>query len=220
MLATAPTSTGFAAGELQQPPEAVYVRKPALPALTGLRTLLALFIVLYHFTPGGLEHTWRLGAHTLHVTLYPVVDTGYVFVSFFFLISGYILAYNYLDRLDRISLVDFWVARLSRLYPVYLFALLLFSEMLAVEWHARPHGDFWLGTAASLLLLLQGWFPNLATFWNTVAWTLSCEITLYAIFPWLLRRRLARLTSAAGGARARLVGAWARAAHPLHRAQS
>jgi peptidoglycan/LPS O-acetylase OafA/YrhL len=36
-------------------------------------------------------------------------------------------------------------------------------------------------------LLLQGWSPALATFWNTVAWTLSAEVVLYAAFPWLLR---------------------------------
>ncbi len=36
-------------------------------------------------------------------------------------------------------------------------------------------------------LLLQGWSPSLATFWNTVAWTLSAELFLYAAFPYLLR---------------------------------
>lgn len=175
----APTSTGEPAGELQtaegKPAAAVAaVRKPALPALTGLRTWLALSIVLFHFTPAGLRY------------LYPIIDSGYVFVSFFFLISGYILAYNYLDRPGGLNVKDFWVARLSRLYPVYLLSLLLFWEFLQVEWKVRPHGDFWLGTASSLLLM-QGFFPTLATFWNTVTWTLSCEIVLYAIFPWLMR---------------------------------
>ncbi len=151
-------------------------RKPTLPALTGIRTLLAIFILLFHFTPAGLG------------PLYAIIDNGYVFVSFFFLISGYILAYNYLDRPERLRLADFWVARLSRLYPVYLFALLLFWEMLRTEHQVRSHTDFWEGAILSPLLM-QGWFPNLATFWNTVAWTLSCEITLYAIFPLLMRLR-------------------------------
>ncbi|HEY5331874.1 MAG TPA: acyltransferase [Acidobacteriaceae bacterium] len=172
MQATAPTSTGEPAAALQP----AYQRKPALPALTGIRTLLAVSILMFHFTPSGLG--W----------FYPIIDNGYVFVSFFFLISGYILAYNYLDRPARLKLSDFWVARLSRLYPVYLFALIIFWEMLRVEHQVRSTKDFWEGTFLSIILM-QGWFPTLATFWNTVAWTLSCEMTLYAIFPLLMRVR-------------------------------
>jgi peptidoglycan/LPS O-acetylase OafA/YrhL len=106
----APTSTGEPAAKLQ--PKTV-TRKPALPALTGLRTLLALTILLFHFTPSGL----RWNAHPW-VSLYPLVDIGYVFVSFFFLISGFILSYNYADR-GRINPADFWMARFSRLYPLF-----------------------------------------------------------------------------------------------------
>ena len=170
----------------------VPARKPTLPALTGVRTLLAFAIVLFHFTPAGIG------------PLYPIVDNGYVFVSFFFLISGYILSYNYLDRPGRLNVRDFWVARMSRLYPVYLLALALFWEMLRVEWQVRSHADFWQGTVASLFLV-QGFFPNLATFWNTVAWTLSCEIALYAIFPFLMR---VRWPSKSGRLVAVILGLW------------
>jgi peptidoglycan/LPS O-acetylase OafA/YrhL len=173
----APTSTGEPAAELQAQP---YQRKPALPALTGLRTLLALTILLFHFTPAGLrweKHPW--------VSLYPIVDIGYVFVSFFFLISGYILSYNYADR-GRIRPLDFWVARFSRLYPVYLLTMLISIPMLIVEWHVRPHWQFWQGAIATPLLM-QGFFADIATFWMTVTWTLSCEVALYLAFPWLMR---------------------------------
>ncbi len=177
MIATAPTSTGEPAGELQA---RSYVRKPALPALTGLRTLLALTILLFHFTPGGLSWRW--------FSLYPIVDIGYVFVSFFFLISGFILSYNYADRPTPVKPVDFWVARLSRLYPVYALTMLVSIPMLLVEWHVRSPTDFWMGAIATPLLL-QGFFPHLATFWMTVTWTLSCEVMLYLAFPWLVRLR-------------------------------
>ena len=164
-------------------------RKPALPALTGLRTLLALTILLFHFTPAGLtwqRHPW--------VTLYPIISIGYVFVSFFFLISGFILSYNYAGRDRPLSAVDFWMARLSRLYPVYLLAMLISIPMLMTEWAARPRLDFWEGAVATPLLL-QGFFPHLATFWNTVSWTLSCEVVLYIAFPWLLRLRWPQSTA-------------------------
>ena len=114
----APTSTGEPALLDQPRPVQQVERRPPLPALTGLRTLLALLILLFHFTPAGLRSErfpW--------LSLYPLVDIGYVFVSFFFLISGFILSYNYAHRPGRINAVDFWMARFSRLYPVYALAM-------------------------------------------------------------------------------------------------
>ncbi len=181
MIATAPTSTGERAGLLQPEAEQRSARRPALPALTGLRTLLALTILLFHFTPAGLtweRHPW--------VTLYPIINIGYVFVSFFFLISGFILSYNYADRPEPMDAADFWMARMSRLYPVYLLTMAVSIPMLMTEWAVRSRMDFWEGAVATPLLL-QGFFPHLATFWNTVSWTLSCEVVLYVAFPWLLK---------------------------------
>jgi peptidoglycan/LPS O-acetylase OafA/YrhL len=149
-------------------------RKPPLTALTGLRTLLALSIVFFHFTPPHLE------------MLSPVFDNGFVFVGFFFLLSGFILSYNYAERPTPLIKRDFWIARFSRLYPVYLVALAFSLQMLQSEWTARSRSEFFQGLLLTPLLL-QGWLPNLATFWNTVAWTLSCEVMLYFAFPWIIR---------------------------------
>jgi len=153
-------------------------RKPTLPALTGLRTLLALSIVFFHFTPPHMG------------LLYPIIDNGFIFVGFFFLLSGFILSYNYGDR-PELNKREFWVARFSRLYPIYLLALAFSFQMLRDEWGARSHAEFWQGLVLTPLLM-QGWLPNLATFWNTVAWTLSCEIMLYLAFPYLIRIPLPR----------------------------
>ena len=149
-------------------------RKSPLPALTGLRTLLAVNIVLFHFTPPHMG------------LLYPVIDNSYVFVGFFILLSGYVLAYNYGDRPQPLNKRQFWRARFARLYPVYLLSLVLSFAMLAAEWHARSHGQFFEGLVLTPLML-QGWSPALATFWNTVAWTLSAEAALYFAFPWFLQ---------------------------------
>ena len=156
------------------PPLVKPARKPPLPALTGIRTLLAFNIVLFHFTPPYLG------------PLRPFVEHGFVFVNVFFLISGFILSYNYFDRGANLNKRDFWFARFSRLYPVYLLVLIISFKMLEIEWHARSHTEFWQGLVLTPLLL-QGWSPSLATFWNTVAWTLSCEVVFYAAFPWLIR---------------------------------
>jgi peptidoglycan/LPS O-acetylase OafA/YrhL len=148
-------------------------RKQPLPALTGIRTLLAIFIILFHFTPPHLG------------LLYPIIDNAYVFVGFFFLISGFILTYNYADRAMTLSKREFWLARFSRLYPIYMLVLAISVTMLRDEWFARSHEQFWRGVILTPFLL-QGWSPTLATFGNTVAWTLSCEVMFYMAFPFLV----------------------------------
>jgi peptidoglycan/LPS O-acetylase OafA/YrhL len=163
-------------------------RSPVLPALTGIRGPLAIAIMLFHFTPAGLRwdaHPW--------LSLYPLVDNGYVFVSFFFLLSGFILFYNYADRATPLRTTDFLVARFARLYPVYLFALLVSIPLLLDQWHVRTRLDFFAGIVLTPLLL-QSLVPRLATFWNAVAWALSCEALFYLAFPWLLRQRWPRST--------------------------
>ena len=155
-------------------PQPATARKPPLPALTGIRTLLAIFIILFHFTPPHLG------------LLYPFIDNGYIFVGVFFHISGYVLTYNSADRGSNLDKRQVWRARCSRLYPVYLFVLLISVRMIQDEWQARSHAEFWQGIILTPLVL-QGWSPSVATFWNTVAWTLTSECVLYLAFPWLIR---------------------------------
>jgi peptidoglycan/LPS O-acetylase OafA/YrhL len=162
-------------------------RKSMLPALTGMRALAAMNIVFFHFS----NPKW-------FGPFMPIVDNGYVSVSFFLLLSGFVLAYNYRERADagKMDARKFWIARLSRIYPVYLFSLVVSLGMLAQEWQAQTHAHFYLGLVLTPLLL-QGWHPLLCTFWNTPAWTLSTDVLFYAIFPLVitwqgLRRRLTR----------------------------
>ena len=129
--------------------------------------------MFFHFTPA------------LPAAVKPIVDNAFTFVGCFFLISGFILAYNYADR-PSISNHKFYVARFSRVYPVYFLVLMLSLPFLWQEWQAHSHSDFFIGLLLTPLAL-QGWSPVLATFWNTVGWTLPAEITLYLLFPYLLR---------------------------------
>jgi peptidoglycan/LPS O-acetylase OafA/YrhL len=153
-------------------------RKPArLNALTGLRTFAAINIVLFHFS-NPKWFGW----------LAPVVNAGYASVSFFILLSGFVLAYNYAGR-ARAGELDkgrFWEARFTRLYPIYLLSLILSWRMIPVEYAVHSHRMFWTGMVLSPLLL-QGWIPEIATFLNTPAWTMSAESAYYVAFPWLAK---------------------------------
>jgi peptidoglycan/LPS O-acetylase OafA/YrhL len=154
------------------------MRKPArLNGLTGLRCFAAINIVFFHFS----NPNW-------FGPLAPVVNAGFASVSFFILLSGFVLAYNYAGR-ARAGELDkerFWEARFTRLYPVYFLSLLLSWRMVPVEYAAHTLAMFWTGMVLSPLLL-QGWIPEIATFLNTPAWTMSAEAAYYMAFPWLAK---------------------------------
>src|ERR1035438_6984117 len=158
----------------------VEIKKPSrLNALTGLRSFAAVNIVLFHFS----NPDW-------FGWLAPVVNAGYASVSFFILLSGFVLAYNYAGkaRAGELDKGRFWEARLTRLYPIYLWSLVLAWRMIPVEYTAHTKGMFWTGMVLTPVLL-QGWVPAVATFLNTPAWTMSAESFYYVLFPWLAARK-------------------------------
>jgi len=123
-------------------------------------------------------------------------DTGYSAVTAFFVLSGFVLAYNYdFGALTAAAgRTRFAIARFSRIYPAYLAGLLLLVPLAlyrllsgiqiappAVEWR-----DFVLN-----VLLVQAWSPYSALTWNYPGWSLSNEAFFYAVFPvagaWLWR---------------------------------
>ena len=172
------------------------MRKPArLNALTGLRCFAAINILFFHFSnPAWFNFHFFIPTpfsprpYTFQILLAPVVNAGFVSVSYFILLSGFVLAYNYSGR-ARAGGLDtgrFYLARFTRLYPIYFLSLLLAWWMLPREYSAHSHGMFWAGVVLTPLLL-QGWIPSIATFLNTPAWTMSAEAFYYVIFPWMAR---------------------------------
>ena len=67
---------------------------PKIRALTGLRIVAALWVVLFHYRPLIWEASPRLKDY-----LAPLFDAGAQGVDLFFILSGFVLTWNYLDRL-------------------------------------------------------------------------------------------------------------------------
>lgn len=98
------------------------MRGAEIKALTGLRIVAAVWVVLFHFRPILYE-----AAPDFTETFAPVLDCGAQGVDLFFILSGFVLTWNYLDRMGpgwstRATLHFLWL-RLSRVWPVYLVTL-------------------------------------------------------------------------------------------------
>ena len=148
-----------------------------MPALTGLRFVLALWVMLHHLTGPGMR--LEAIAQTWPHPVYALIRGGYLAVATFFVLSGFVLARNYggsdwpAARLRRYA-----VARFARVYPVYALSFALVAPFVIAD---RTPGK--PGLIANYGLLLQGWTGHLPVGWNTPAWSLSCEVFFYISFP-------------------------------------
>jgi peptidoglycan/LPS O-acetylase OafA/YrhL len=172
-----------------------------LGALTGLRFVAATGVVLFHAVPPRFPGL-RGAAGRL-------VGTGFVGVSLFFVLSGFVLAYNYLEPATgalRRPAREFWWSRVARVYPVYLLALALSAPEVvrALRIAATPNATHRAVATLTLVpVLMQGWWPATACVWNCPGWSLSVEACFYLLFPFLgaalaRRRRRTMLAVAAG----------------------
>lgn len=166
-------------------------RGGSLDSLTGLRFLAALHVVLFHFAkpclgtaPEGLRN-W--------------VGAGYSAVGVFFVLSGFVLAWNYLDRDGRMETGPraFLAARLARVYPVYLLTFALSAPSTIAASVASNGWAVALGKSvvagAATLGLVQAWVPVLALYWNPPGWSVAVEAVFYVLFPWLARALVPRV---------------------------
>ncbi len=180
------------------PPE-----RRSLPALTGLRFFLALWVIVFHVVPGrpGLAIPWLPQSPE---GLSCLLRTGYVAVTVFFALSGFVLAYNYDLRKEwhRRQHGPFAIARFSRIYPAYFIGLLSLTPVALYRiWQGIPAGGYELSNGLLNLFLLQAWVPSAALTWNFPGWSLSCEAFFYAAFPvvgyflWKLSRRRTMLAA-------------------------
>jgi peptidoglycan/LPS O-acetylase OafA/YrhL len=119
------------------------------------------------------------------------IHNGYAAVSFFFLLSGFVLVYAYYRPNPSIALEgsrrEFWAARTARIYPIYIIALVLAVPLFLVE-RFKPHSPFALSFLTPIITapaLLQAWIPPAALSWNGPGWSLSVEAFFYLSFPFL-----------------------------------
>jgi len=143
-----------------------------LKPLTSLRIFAAVMVLLLHCNIMLVRFPW----------LVKVANIGYLGVPFFFILSGFIIAYNYQDRLESPNgkhIRSFYLARMARIYPVHLLTfLMVLPYVIHWEWSGTSSFTF---RAILNLLLLQSYSMNSNIYFafNGASWTLCIEMFFY-----------------------------------------
>lgn len=116
-----------------------------------------------------------------NTSFYPMIpiffQNGTIWVYFFFVLSGFMLSYSYLDK--DINIKNFYLTRLFKFYPLYFFSLLLLF-VYSLKYKEK---------LIYSILMIQSLIFGKATDqnYNYAAWYLSTLAFLIIIFPYLLK---------------------------------
>lgn len=151
--------------------------------LESLRGICAVMVALFHFRGNS------------HFSEMAFINHSWLFVDFFFVLSGFVIAVNYHARLrgGAVSLWRFMWLRFIRLYPLHLFVLLLFLVFEMLMWIGANQLEGVLRTPPFTdrrtpalflenLLLLQSLGVSGLLSWNGPAWSISAELWTYLLF--------------------------------------
>ncbi len=157
------------------PTKAASAIRPDIKPLTSLRFLAAIVVILAH---GRESFTcWRGVSEA---------STFGQAVTFFFVLSGFILTHVYYDlKYQREELKTFFQARVARIWPAHVLSLLLLVGLIPEVFKVRA-GDW--PRFLENFFLVQAWVPSWREFfsYNASSWSISCEFFFYIVFPVLL----------------------------------
>jgi peptidoglycan/LPS O-acetylase OafA/YrhL len=172
-------------------------------ALDGLRFIAALCVLIAH----GYEYVIVQGSTDTPGLLARVIESLAVpGMTLFFVLSGFVIHLNYSRTAARgwTGTFDFFIARFSRLYPLFLLVFAFdFWRLLSAEGFlsGKPKLDFDLfGPLPFYLSFTQTWLPiphdghlvfvhygslTGAAQATGAMWSLSLEFLFYATYPWI-----------------------------------
>ncbi|CAH1194839.1 hypothetical protein PAECIP111891_00529 [Paenibacillus allorhizoplanae] len=143
-----------------------------LKPLTSFRFFAALMVFMWHI---GFLEKFQLGP---------------VGVSFFFVLSGFILAANYHSKIEKLNtgnIKRFYIARLAKIYPVHVLTFFLATPLVLIGFHPKNLYLIKLGVISAInLFLLQSYIPGYTLDFNLVSWSLSAELLFYLLCPFII----------------------------------
>lgn len=108
-------------------------------------------------------------------------------VSFFFVLSGFIMSLSYHKMDIRKDFKRFIASRFARVYPVHVFMFIIYFSLFGPNIIFDGATQF-IPVAFANLTLIQSWFPLSQYYfsYNAVSWSISTEFAFYFAFPFLL----------------------------------
>ena len=152
-----------------------------------MRGVAALFVVMEHYSQ-------QFGPARLFVSVTRVFEQSYLWVDFFFILSGFVLAYTYgaafHDAVGREGYLRFMGKRIARVWPLHILVLIAFipTEAAKLLVHNTADPAFVrnnLTTFTTNALLIQSWWLHDLPSWNEPSWSISAELASYLCFPFL-----------------------------------
>lgn len=145
--------------------------------LTSLRFFFALMVFFSHLS--FVQTDWAF----YNWLKRNIFFEGYLGVSFFFILSGFVLSYNYQEKLKAKSITkkEFYIARFARIYPLHILTLIFMGASLYIN------NQFSINTFFPNLFLVQSFIPLQEYYfsYNSPSWSISNEMFFYMLFPFL-----------------------------------
>ena len=153
-------------------------RPSQLNALPSLRFFAAALIVFHH-SIGSFGISPEIGNY------FPNAQA----VSFFFVLSGFVLAYSYKSLDNSKAIKSFLISRIARVWPLHIVSLILLIILLPCDlWVHYGGKGFSIWPLLSQIFMVQAWIPTPDYYfsYNAVSWAVSALFGCYLFFPLLI----------------------------------
>jgi len=170
--------------------------KPGFREATNLlRGVCAFAVIVWHY-----QHFFYVGTDALDIDLsvQPFYESlkifyrfGYRAVPIFWCISGLIITHTYINHW-KVSARNFFVSRVSRLYPAHLLTLMVVAALQIISNY--KYGEFQIYGSNDLfhfvlnIFFIQSWGFASGNSFNAQTWSVSVEIAVYIFFFIILKK--------------------------------
>lgn len=151
------------------------MKKSTISNFNIIRAVATVSIFLYHAY-------YNMGCN--YAYLNPIIGQSSFFMTIFFILSGFVLYYNYAndDLLNKENLSKYYVKRIVNVYPLYFLVWIVFYFL---RWKTSAvSSDFF--TLPYQVLLIQN-ISSYQYLMNSGTWFLSCMMICYLLSPFLIR---------------------------------
>jgi peptidoglycan/LPS O-acetylase OafA/YrhL len=146
--------------------------------LTGIRAVAAYLVFFHHFNFFKEKYFGKI--------IHNIVDEFHIGVTIFFVLSGFLIAYKYLDNVslqDKNWIKHYFIKRIARVYPLYfILTTITFAFLIITTGNVKEN----IGLYFANISFLKGFFDELKFSGIAQSWSLTVEECFYFSAPFIL----------------------------------